>query len=232
LPLLNRRYKGYEKNLMEWLESLLIELAGKMRLQAAVPILVERMLEDDLGLNDSSSTALSWMGGDVVAGALADHWHGNSGDFRTGAAEIMGHIHTDLSVQKLLEFFSQEEDEETKDFLASSLLANFLSEAVEPIRQIVLPSDLSPDQMDLKYHLIAACTIMGVTFPEYEQWYEAAVEDNFGWHDYKPDRIRKHFQEKEDEDEPEWRNQRKVGRNDPCPCGSGKKFKKCCMKKE
>ncbi len=22
----------------------------------------------------------------------------------------------------------------------------------------------------------------------------------------------------------------KVGRNDPCPCGSGKKFKKCCMK--
>ncbi len=23
----------------------------------------------------------------------------------------------------------------------------------------------------------------------------------------------------------------KVGRNDPCPCGSGKKYKKCCMKK-
>lgn len=23
----------------------------------------------------------------------------------------------------------------------------------------------------------------------------------------------------------------KVGRNDPCPCGSGKKFKKCCEAK-
>ena len=22
---------------------------------------------------------------------------------------------------------------------------------------------------------------------------------------------------------------RNVGRNDPCPCGSGKKYKKCCM---
>lgn len=22
----------------------------------------------------------------------------------------------------------------------------------------------------------------------------------------------------------------KVGRNDPCPCGSGKKYKKCCYK--
>lgn len=24
----------------------------------------------------------------------------------------------------------------------------------------------------------------------------------------------------------------KVGRNDPCPCGSGKKYKKCCLNKE
>lgn len=23
----------------------------------------------------------------------------------------------------------------------------------------------------------------------------------------------------------------KVGRNEPCPCGSGKKFKKCCLRK-
>lgn len=22
---------------------------------------------------------------------------------------------------------------------------------------------------------------------------------------------------------------RRVGRNDPCPCGSGKKFKRCCL---
>ena len=24
----------------------------------------------------------------------------------------------------------------------------------------------------------------------------------------------------------------RIGRNDPCPCGSGKKYKKCCMQKE
>jgi preprotein translocase subunit SecA len=24
------------------------------------------------------------------------------------------------------------------------------------------------------------------------------------------------------------KTKQKVGRNDPCPCGSGKKFKKCC----
>jgi preprotein translocase subunit SecA len=26
------------------------------------------------------------------------------------------------------------------------------------------------------------------------------------------------------------RETRKVGRNEPCPCGSGKKYKKCCGK--
>jgi len=25
---------------------------------------------------------------------------------------------------------------------------------------------------------------------------------------------------------------KKVGPNDPCPCGSGRKYKKCCMQKD
>lgn len=29
---------------------------------------------------------------------------------------------------------------------------------------------------------------------------------------------------------PEVREEPKIGRNDPCPCGSGKKYKKCCGK--
>ena len=28
------------------------------------------------------------------------------------------------------------------------------------------------------------------------------------------------------------RIEEKIGRNDPCPCGSGKKYKKCCIDKE
>lgn len=31
---------------------------------------------------------------------------------------------------------------------------------------------------------------------------------------------------------PTIRNGPKIGRNDPCPCGSGKKYKKCCMDKQ
>ena len=28
------------------------------------------------------------------------------------------------------------------------------------------------------------------------------------------------------------RKDTKIGPNDPCPCGSGKKYKKCCMQKD
>lgn len=31
---------------------------------------------------------------------------------------------------------------------------------------------------------------------------------------------------------PSVREYKKIGRNDPCPCGSGKKFKNCCMNKK
>jgi preprotein translocase subunit SecA len=29
---------------------------------------------------------------------------------------------------------------------------------------------------------------------------------------------------------PQEAKDKKIGRNDPCPCGSGKKYKKCCGK--
>jgi len=32
--------------------------------------------------------------------------------------------------------------------------------------------------------------------------------------------------------EPERREDPKIGRNNPCPCGSGQKFKKCCINKK
>ena len=33
----------------------------------------------------------------------------------------------------------------------------------------------------------------------------------------------------ENRHEPYVKDEQDIGRNDPCPCGSGKKFKKCCL---
>jgi hypothetical protein len=78
-------------------------------------------------------------------------------------------------------------------------------------------------------------------FPEYEQWkddLEARPNAVFAW-----DRIKKDTDYEDEGPRPSriWttdnastttivNEQPKVGRNDPCPCGSGKKYKKCCLK--
>ncbi|MDI6794016.1 MAG: SEC-C metal-binding domain-containing protein [bacterium] len=38
------------------------------------------------------------------------------------------------------------------------------------------------------------------------------------------------YDDEEDSGETSYLPQKKVGRNDPCPCGSGKKYKYCCGK--
>lgn len=37
-----------------------------------------------------------------------------------------------------------------------------------------------------------------------------------------------YFSDGQIQNQPQVRENPKVGRNDPCPCGSGKKYKKCC----
>ena len=89
---------------------------------------------------------------------------------------------------------------------------------------------------------------MGERFPEYDDWQTAEKSER--------EEHRKRVEELEDDPaalmqfaleklkqesptsrQPEQnppvtlQNKRKVGRNDPCPCGSGKKFKKCCIHK-
>jgi uncharacterized protein YchJ len=44
----------------------------------------------------------------------------------------------------------------------------------------------------------------------------------------KEESLRRQLAEKQSQQES---TSKKIGRNDPCPCGSGKKFKKCCIKK-
>ena len=195
LLLLRRRYRGYDRNLMEWLEDFLVELAGRMRLDEAGAIIVDHLREADLSLSDSCTKALKWIGGDAVVQALCAKWQEGGADFRRPAAEIMEHIHTDLSAEKCLEFFASEKEEEVKDFLANALLGNFVSEAIEPIRQMVRGRELNPDENDLKMRLVAASTITCVPFPEYRAWYEEAKASNWGWGAYQPGRMRENFRD-------------------------------------
>jgi uncharacterized protein YecA (UPF0149 family) len=51
------------------------------------------------------------------------------------------------------------------------------------------------------------------------------------WYSYNKEKQDKKFGRIDQSEETYVREEPKIGRNDPCPCGSGKKYKKCCMNK-
>lgn len=292
LSRLRPRRSGHAGDLANWMEPLIIDLAGRMRLEAAVPNLVERMKECDYDVTDSCLAALEDINGDRVVEYIAGQWLRGDEDFRMLGASALEDIHTDLKVRKCIEFLAAEESIAVADFLANALLASFAEEAIAPVRELVQGDwdDLDPDEQDLRHRLVVVATVTGVSFPEYEAWYDHARKTEWGWAGFERDRLRVNFDrddedewyedfeeedfDEEESDEDDWgddleddwgiepqerydedpyspdledgeddsytssgavqpvrREQPRVGRNDPCPCGSGKKYKKCCLKK-
>ena len=191
LALLRKDCPGKDSHLISWLEPEIIELAGQMRLGAAVPILIGHLYSDDPVLADVATTALSRIGTDADVEAITDGWREGNDDFRGRAAKVLESIHTDRCVSACLEFLDEEEDMDTAFALGHALLSNFEFDGIDPVRELVLDGgdELSPDHFDLRNHLLAASTIMRVQFPEYKMWYEVAIETNWGWEDFEPPRL-------------------------------------------
>ena len=163
-------------------------------------------------------------------------------------------IRTDFSVEMCLDLLKKEDDEFIRGVLLEAVLMNFCSEAIEPARQHVLHKTKSPEMLEVRTALLVACKLLGETFPEFEAWQEEAkhdVEFRRQWykdHPFKPIADLGEF-DADDFDEDAFadtdleaeesgesppttlRRGQRISRNDPCPCGSGKKFKKCCYGK-
>jgi len=131
---------------------------------------------------------------------------------------------------------------------------------LKQLRHVVLDDSYDSLMFDLKETLLAVCTMAGYELPERDSWREEVApewERQMKILEDPEAAMEKRFQqlmlsgrdplELEDEDEPApavpgghyesdetgtvHRAAPKVGRNDPCPCGSGKKYKKCCFGK-
>ncbi len=191
LDLLQSEFPAKGKRLMHWLEPEIVRLAGRMRLQAAIPILVEHLHSDEDSLIDASVTALMKIGTDAVVEAIADDWPDASDDFRGSAADVLDKIHSDLCVKNCIEFLEFEDDLETAVALGHALLSHFAFEGIEPVQEFFMieEEEWSAEHFDLLYHLVASATIMEVGFPEYERWYQEAQDSNWGWTDYQRPRL-------------------------------------------
>ena len=157
-----------------------------------------------------------------------------------------------------MQLLAQEKDHGIRRELVHALLCQFAPEGVEAARRLLLGRELDFEDKGLRSYLLETCTIMGERFPEYDEWLATEkAEKEEHWRRVKELEGDPHglllfalekLTGKKAADvakakpplpatprltlpsKPEAK--KKVGRNDPCPCGSGKKFKNCCMKKQ
>ncbi len=242
---------------MKWLESLVVELAGEARLETTIPSLVAKLHEDADVLNEECSKALTRIGTPAVVHALAAAFPGAEHHFRLYATGPLERIHSDLAVETSRKLLEQEKDEHIRRYLVEALLGQFAHEGIENARQMLAGRELDFDGRGLRNLLLETCTLMGERFPEYEEWLATEkAEKAEHWRKVKelegdPRGLLLFALEKltgkKAADVPKAKPpvsraprfalpprpapKQKVGRNDPCPCRSGKKFKNCCMKK-
>ena len=242
---------------MMWLEPLVVRLAGQAHLDTTIPLIVGKLLEDggDI-LNQECAEALTRIGTPAVPEAVAEAFPTAEQHFRLYASGPLEHIHSDLAVEKCVQLLAQEKDHGIRRELAHALLCHFAPEGVEAARRLLRGRELDFEDKGLRSYLLETCTLTGERFPEYDEWLATEkAEKEEHWRRVKelegdpkglllfalekltgtkaaevakakpplPPTPRLTLPRK-----PEAK--KKVGRNDPCPCGSGKKFKNCCMR--
>jgi hypothetical protein len=257
--LLSQRVTDYTHNPMMWLEPLAVRLAGQAHLDTTIPLIVAKLLEDggDI-LNQECAEALTRIGTPAVLEAVAEAFPKAEQHFRIYASGPLENIHSDRAVEKCVQLLAREEDHGIRRELAHALLCHFAPEGVEAARLLLLGRDLDFEDKGLRDYLLETCALTGERFPEYDEWLGAEkAEKEEHWRRVKelegdPKGLLLFALEKLTGNKaadvakakpplpptprltlarkPEAK--KKFGRNDPCPCGSGKKFKNCCMKKQ
>lgn len=236
-----------------WKEGFAIRLAGEMKLEAAIPLMMTTLHEPpEEWISEECHRAFTKIGSEAVIAQFVNDYATSEWFERLSIACTLEDIHCDEAVQACLDFLKIEDDQEIKGLLIQSILFNFSTEGTEPARQFILHTPLDPDVLDVRSTLFTACKLMGERFPEFDAWLEDSKNDQEfrrKWHEDHPisddeeDNLddEEDFEDdelqEEDYEEPEpppltiVRKTERIGRNDPCPCGSGKKFKKCCYAK-
>lgn len=273
LAILPQKVVNYDNDPLKWLELLIVDLAGLLRLPAAVSIIVAKLHQDDDLLAPRCENALVRIGSDEAVTAIVDQYPAAEQHFKIYGSSVIEAIRSDLAAEKCVSLLIHERERFIQRRLAEAALSQFAYGAIEPVRQMVLSQRLDGELRNLRDYLIETCEIMEKRFPEYDAW-KAAGEREREEHRRQLEEVssdpqrallfaiqkaEEYFSDDEDEKEtpkppsrpkqggssivakggsgvapafgPD-RPARRVGRNDPCPCGSGKKFKKCCMKKQ
>lgn len=228
-----------------WLGILLVALAGRLGLREAVPLLVDKLHDQADFLTETTMRALARIGDPATALRIAASYADGDWSFRLSCSRVLGLIKHPECEQALLDLLPLESDPTLRTSLCSSLCGLMSLRGIDVVRrEIAFGYDRQLDCLEER--LLAIAPMLGVELPEEHAWRRERDE-----REQRSNAARQELAEmgrryaelrrqgidpfarlgQTSRAEPV-RAASQTGRNDPCPCGSGRKFKKCCLGRE
>jgi hypothetical protein len=195
---------------------LTVYMIGLLKLERQIPLLVRLLDRDEDSLLEELSVTLTSFQSDEVVKEVAPYLRKENSIIY--AASIVENIKTDFAVEVLRDAYRSAKELDHQDILMEALCHQLSEEALPEINQH-MELDYTSGLVDIEQTAYSYFSILGLKHRELALWKQVALEREL---DFK--------QKGDDLPLAPVQNEMKVGRNDPCPCGSGKKYKKCCGK--
>lgn len=237
-----------------WSVLFAISIAGKLRLHKTIPTLVKLLSLDDDSMNESVADALVEMGSIHTLQAWEEaylklEWHERL--FLGGTCSHISEPGVDAFLQRLLD---SEDDPELFIRLMACLSMQPTERATKLCAEFYRDYQDDPEAQEIAENLYTRHIVLDQSHPDLKLWKKSSCDiyDHFlkarsSVSDFSvpaPDTTDDESLEEESHDDAPlpWNSPApslkisdpfiaplKTARNDPCPCGSGKKFKKCCF---
>lgn len=219
---------GEEHSPRHWFSGIAIELAGMLGLQSTIPRLIEHFDYDWDWWNESIQKSIRQMRTAATLELCATiypslEWHGRL--FLASVFESPCILEVEPTLSKLLE---NEDADDLRVNLATALALLGTHSSQQKARAVYEEDTDDPERFAIAEILYYQFAIQGIDDPKMPQW--RARMDRFRKMDAEPSRFFSKSQNAPLVSNNIIPAKFKAGRNDPCPCGSGKKYKKCCLK--
>jgi hypothetical protein len=241
------------KLMEDYREIFAVDVLGAARAESAVDALIQKLQRDEDLLPERVSTALVRIGTAQAVQKLAAFCPGREWFVRLIAHDAIGKIKLPESEDALASFLPNETDAELFTWLLKKLCHLGSMRMLEQAREVINAHPADPEVRDLRDQVMSAAIMNGIALPEAAEWTRLArieqarsrqivrnmeapfesIRENT-WND-EASRDTWRSPDSLDAIDPVYqplstyrRDAPKVGRNERCPCGSGKKYKRCC----
>jgi len=227
----------------------MIQIATKLRLEEVAPKLIELLAVDFDYYNELIADYVKANCSEKMQSLIGDampelEWHE-----RLFLHSVFEADHSESAanhLRALLEYNLEEQDGDSIDFLAQALSMQFRADDLDFLDDLYRKDNLNPEIIQVA-ETLHTCSVLGsLDDPRDSVWRNAkqtAYENHMREQKRRLDEIARDRRTRA-EREKYISNQHsasstiriptleRVGRNDPCPCGSGKKHKKCCARNQ